>query len=300
MDPDTYCVTGATGFLGRALVARLLERHPRLQIRAVARRESDLLALQRTHPTRIGIVAGDIADTAVAIRAVQGCTGVYHLAAFKHVPLAETNPFSCVRTNIDGTVQLLRALLHEQARFLLFISTDKAAQVRGVYGATKKIGEQLVQDFATWNPLTYAVTVRYGNVWGSTGSIGETWPKRLTVGQDIRVHDPRATRFFFTLDQALDLIDDTLALRAVPSGTVVIPQMKAARIGVAARACVAVYGGGIAPDPPQLLSAENLHETLDGTVFSNQVPEYSMEEFIATFLGGLTLHDLLRRRHDAR
>src|SRR3990167_807097 len=286
---ERYLVTGASGFLGRALIRRLTDLGVR-RIVALARNAAGLQALRVIAPG-IELVVGDIADPVICARAfVGGLSGVFHLAAFKHVGLAEAHALSCVTTNVIGTLNLLcesRRLDGENAQFFAFISTDKAAQSRGVYGATKALCERLVAEFAKMDYrirpgqlTTRYFSLRYGNVWGSTGSVATLWEPILRAGGEITVTDPDATRYFFTVDDAVDLI-----LTHVGLGTdgLVIPKMQAIRMGDVAEACQRTWGRGTVR-VTELGAGESKHETLDGVTFSDAAPPFTVEAFVNKFL----------------
>ena len=134
-------ITGATGFLGKELIKRLYGNDA---IRVVSRNEGKLIELKQQYPT-IEVVTGDISDPFIAKTACNGVNEIYHLAAFKHVGLAESQPYQCTLSNTIGTINLLEAF--DGKRFLA-VSTDKAAQVAGVYGATKLLMERIITEFA--------------------------------------------------------------------------------------------------------------------------------------------------------
>ena len=141
---------------------------------------------------------------------MKGVSGVFHLAASKHVGIAEIQVRECIKTNTIGSMNVLEESLEVKPEFVLSISTDKAAQVVGVYGATKFLMERLHGQFEAVNPHTKYRIVRYGNVLYSTGSVLCKWKDLLSAGEEVIVTDGSATRFFWTVDQALDLIEDCM------------------------------------------------------------------------------------------
>lgn len=275
---DRYLVTGGSGFLGRALIRRLDEIGIR-KIVVLARNEGKLMELRSEFP-HVEIIPGDVADPVVCRRAVHGVDGIFHLAAFKHVTLAEKDPYQCVQTNIIGTNNLLVETLHMKPKFMLFVSTDKAAQVRGVYSASKLVGEQVMNQFAKMNPGTVYMAVRYGNVWRSTGSFIELWEKAAREGRRPIITDPGATRFFFKVDAAVDLVMSAIA---IGSSGLTVPKMKAVKMGVVMQAFKDAYGP-VKFDQIGLQAGENLHETIDGSEYSDTAPQYTVEEFTQEFL----------------
>lgn len=272
-----YLITGGTGFLGRALIKRLLKRYPGIDLRVVARNEGKLVELKNDHP-EVEIIPGDIADELIARKAMVGSVnGVFHLAAFKHVTMAEKHAYECVRSNIIGTLNLMELSLNERPDFFVNISTDKAAQVRGVYGATKMIGERLAAEMSALNPDTLYLTIRYGNVFRSTGSFIYKWEQAAREGREIVLTDPEATRFFFSVHDAVSLILDGVCYgKADGADGILIPRIKGVSMGVFAEAFSEISGAKVTVSGLQ--PGENKHETMDGDIFSNQVAQYTKDE----------------------
>jgi UDP-N-acetylglucosamine 4,6-dehydratase/5-epimerase len=192
-------ITGGSGFLGEQLVNRL---YMRVKITVLARDEGKLLDLKFKYPD-INIITGDVADEYTAQQACNDMDTCFHLAAFKHVGIAQVQPYECYRSNVEGTANLLK---HFKGQYFLMTSTDKAAQVTGVYGASKYIAEQLIHEHAKKQTRTKYRVVRYGNVLYSTGSVLVKWKKLIQAGEPVTITDPNATRYFWTVDQAIDLI----------------------------------------------------------------------------------------------
>jgi len=274
----TYLVTGGSGFLGEAVIERILGCGG--HVIAVARNEGNLLKLQQSQP-RIEIFSGDISDKIVVARILSSnISGIFHLAAFKHVPMAELQPRTCTLSNTIGSLNLLEESLNKNLDFIVGISTDKAAQISGVYGASKYIMEKLFQEFEQINKKTKYRIVRYGNVLYSTGSVLCKWKDLLKRGKEVIVTEPKATRYFWTLDQAVDLIFDCLenAKDAKPF----VPEMKSMSIGNLLQAMANKY---LPKDRELKLKTiglqvgENLHERVIETgKYSNEVEQFSVEE----------------------
>jgi UDP-N-acetylglucosamine 4,6-dehydratase/5-epimerase len=271
---------GGSGFLASALIPRL-QSAGAASILCVARNEGNLIKTQQQHG--VDILSGDIADPCLVSRAIDGQRIVMNLAAFKHVGLAETTSFQCVRSNVLGLITLLTEIaspMSDIPEAFLFVSTDKAAApVKGVYGATKFLGERLVQEAATSNRETQYRIVRYGNILYSTGSVLCKWKDALERGMPITITDPDATRFYWTGDQAVDLIFDCFAnaLTATPH----IGKMKSIRMGDLLLAMITKYGGGRQAKVNHigLQPGESKHEILVESGQSSQETErYTPEE----------------------
>ena len=276
----TYLVTGGAGFLGQELIARL-EAAGCTNIVTMSRNEGKLVALKEKFPF-VKIIPGDLSDPYCAEKAVQGVDAIFHLAAFKHVGLAEQNVRECVLGNVTGTSNILELTRKYPIDFILGISTDKAAQVSGVYGATKLIHERLFSDYEKINPTTKYRTVRYGNVLYSTGSVLCKWKDRLQNDEELIITDPEATRFYWTVDQAIDLIFD--CLDQAQDSKPYVPEMKSMSVGDLLEAMIRKYlPEGNVPKVKTigLQPGENLHEVIveDGPN-SSEVERFTIEEIM--------------------
>jgi len=284
---DKVVVFGGSGFLGLSLIARLIAKGHR-NILVVGRNEGALVALREKFPVA-SILVGDIVDPWIVKSAMKNAKEVYLLAAMKHVGLAETQTKSCVNSNIIGAMNVINESLETKPQVLMFISTDKAAQSNGVYGSSKKIGEKLMEEAEKINPHTKYRVIRYGNVWGSTGSIVTKWRPKLEKGEEVILTDPEASRFFWTVEEAVDLIFE--AIEKSDDASPYIPKMKAIKMGVVLEACMDVYG----QSPVKIIGlqpGENKVETTDGVVFSDQCEQFTKEEFIEKFLLPRLVDDL--------
>jgi UDP-N-acetylglucosamine 4,6-dehydratase len=268
-----YLLTGGSGFLGQELIKRL-PRDPLVTIRVLARNEGQLVKLKEEF-NNVEIVVGDVSDPFTCDKAMQGVRGVYHLAAMKHVGLAEENVKECIDTNIP--VALLEATRKHKPNFIIGISTDKAASRKGVYGTTKFLMERLFDEYAKLNPDTKYRIVRYGNVIYSTGSVLCKWRDKLKKGEEITITDPEATRFFWTVEQAVDLIFE--CLNKATDSKPYVTEMKGMKLGNLMSAMTGKYGLPKKVNIIGLQQGENLHEkiTEDGPD-SSEVEQYTVEE----------------------
>ena len=271
-----YLVTGGSGFLGTALCKRILEAGSR--VRVMSRNEGKLIELKQEYPS-VEILTGNVVDKHDVNQALIGVDGVFHLAAFKHVGMAEKQVRECIMSNTLGSLVLLEESRDLGLDFVLGISTDKAAQVSGVYGASKLLMERLFDQFAENNPNTKYRIVRYGNVLYSTGSVLCKWKKLIEEGGELIVTDPGATRFYWTVDQALDLIFD--CLRDSTDSTPYVPEMKGMSIDNLLKAMISKYADNVTPSIKVigLQPGENLHEVIVvGGLDSSQVEQYTIDE----------------------
>ncbi len=212
-------VTGAAGSIGSELCRQLLNYQPSRVI-ALDTNETglfDLLESLRTHTgiSRLRVTIGDITDAEYMERlfARQKPDIVFHAAAYKHVPLLEEHPDQAIRTNVLATHRLcLLARRHQVPRFV-FVSSDKAAEPTNVLGASKRLGEIIIQSLAQAEQgETCFCAVRFGNVIGSRGSVVPLFTKQIEQGGPVTVTDPQATRYFMTIPEACGLVIYTAAL----------------------------------------------------------------------------------------
>lgn len=275
-----YLITGASGFLGKALVNKLTSLGI-LNIRALGRDEGSLISLKQQFP-HIEIYTGDVSDSFEVKQAMSCIHGVFHLAASKHVGLAETFVRENIKTNTIGSLNIFEQSLEQNLDFILSVSTDKAAQVSGVYGATKLLMERLSSQYEKLNPDCKYRVVRYGNVLYSTGSVLCKWRDLISQGKEITITEPTATRFFWTVDQAIDLIMECLE-KAVDSKPF-CPSMKSISISNLLQAMIAKYSKNDNPiiiNTIGLQPGENLHEkVLDSGPYSNEVEEFTVDEIM--------------------
>lgn len=274
-----YLVTGATGFLGELLVERIVGMGG--IVRALSRNEGKLIQIKQKFPS-LQIYSGDISDRFEVKQACDGVSGIFHLAASKHVGLAEKFPRECTKTNVIGSLNILEESLENSFDFVIGISTDKAAQVSGVYGASKLLMERLFSQFERLNKKTVYRVVRYGNVLYSTGSVLCKWKNLLSEGKEVIVTDPTATRFFWTREQAVDLIFS--CLQKSLSSDPWVPEMKSMSIGDLLTAMAEKY---LPPNAKLkikyigLQQGENLHEKiLEEGPSSDQAKRFTIEEIL--------------------
>jgi UDP-N-acetylglucosamine 4,6-dehydratase/UDP-glucose 4-epimerase len=272
-------VTGGSGFLGVPLVQRLISQGARVRI--LARDEGKLIEVKTQFP-QVEIFTGDISDAFEIRQAMHGVNAVFHLAASKHVGIAETQVRECIKSNTIGSLNILQQTLDQPIDFVIGISTDKAAQVAGVYGASKLLMERLFAQFERINTGTHYRIVRYGNVLYSTGSVLCKWKQLLQENKEVVVTDSSATRFFWTVDQALDLIFD--CLNNATASSPYVPDMKSICIEDLLEAMAIKYlptDGTLKVRSIGLQPGENLHEKiLETGPTSDECEKYTISEIL--------------------
>ena len=131
---------------------------------------------------------------------------VFHAAAYKHVPMQEKFPWEAIKTNVNGSSNISEISLKYQVEKFVFVSTDKAVKPTNVMGATKRLAEILMQYYNSKNEVTDFVTVRFGNVLGSSGSVIPIFQEQIKNGGPITITDPEMTRYFMSISEASQLI----------------------------------------------------------------------------------------------
>ena len=224
-------ITGGTGSLGTALTARLLKTDVDI-IRIFSRDELKQSQMKsQFNNDRLRFLIGDVRDKERLEKAVEDVNIVIHTAALKQVPVIEYNPFEAIKTNVQGSQNLVEACLNKNVEFALAIGTDKAVSPFNTYGATKLLMERLFvsANYYKGSHKTKFSCVRYGNVLGSRGSILPTFIEQIISGKKITITDPNMTRFNITIDQALDLI--FRVIKNGHGGDVHVPKLDAYRVG---------------------------------------------------------------------
>lgn len=255
-----YLVTGGTGSLGTALAKHLLAQGHR--VRAFARNEHSHEKLEATIPAEdrplLSCLVGDVTAANRLELAMDGCDYLIHAAAAKVIPLCEYSPVEAIRTNIDGTINAaLAAIKNAGVKRAVFVSTDKACSPSTLYGATKLCGERLWLQSNRYCPTSQKfVAVRYGNVFGSAGSVIHAWLAQVAEGKRLTVTDPNATRFHLRMNDAVTLVLRTLHL-ATP-GDLWVPKLQTFRLSDLANA----VDPGSPFDVSGLRAGEKLHESM--------------------------------------
>jgi UDP-N-acetylglucosamine 4,6-dehydratase/5-epimerase len=224
-------ITGGTGFLGRALINKLLKYNPQ-SIRILSRDEVKHHNVQEIFKNneKLRHFLGDVRDYPRLLKAIRGTDIVIHAAALKRVDMIEYNVEEVIKTNILGSLNVIRACLEDNVEKAIFISTDKACSPINTYGACKFVGERIFTEsnYNKGNARTIFTVVRYGNVLESTGSVIPSFIKKIKNKENIPLTDRRMTRFIITQEQAVSLI--LKAIRHGVGGEVFIPKLPSMRI----------------------------------------------------------------------
>ena len=256
----TVLLTGGTGSFGQRMAARLW-RMGAGRVVVYSRDELKQHEMRQRHPDGPGSPAryfiGDIRDRDRLMMALRGVDVVIHAAALKQVVASEYNPFEAIKTNVLGAQNLIEAAIERGVQKVIALSTDKAVNPVNLYGATKLCAEKLFQSGNAYagGGVTRFSVVRYGNVVGSRGSVVPFFRAKRETGK-IPITDPRMTRFWITLDEAVDLV--LRALETMRGGEIYVPKIPSIRVVDLAEA----IAPGCRQEIVGIRPGEKLHETL--------------------------------------
>lgn len=263
LDGSAILITGGTGSFGRAFVHTVLERYDVRRIVIFSRDEFKQYEMEQEIPaekrSKVRFFIGDVRDRDRLEMALRDIDYVIHAAALKHVPAAEYNPFECIRTNVIGAENVVRASIAAGVKRVVALSTDKAANPVNLYGASKLAADKIfvaAHNFRGHSPITFSV-VRYGNVIGSRGSVVPFFQKLIAEkAESLPITDERMTRYWITLDKGVDFVLN--CLQTMYGGEIFVPKLPSMRIVELART--------MAPHLPLrhvgIRPGEKLHETL--------------------------------------
>lgn len=260
LENSTILITGGTGSFGQTFVPMVLKKYSPKKVIIFSRDEMKQWEMAKSFhgDERVRFFIGDVRDRNRLYRALDGVDYVVHAAATKIVPTAEYNPFECVKTNINGAMNVIDACIDNKVKRVVALSTDKASSPINLYGATKLASDKLFiagNAYSGEHPTRFSV-VRYGNVMGSRGSV---IPFFFNLKDDsIPITDTRMTRFMITLEEGVGLVFH--AFEDMIGGEIYvkkIPSMKVTDLGAAICPSSTQHVVGIRP-------GEKLHEQMIG------------------------------------
>ena len=278
LNGKSVLITGGTGSLGKALVDEIFSSSPEIKRLVIySRDEQKQFQMAQEYPEvkypAIRYFIGDVRDYERLERAMESIDYVIHAAAMKHVPIAEYNPDECVKTNIIGAQNVIKACLKSNSiKSVVALSTDKACSPINLYGATKLASDKL---FVAANNITGSANkrfsvVRYGNVMGSNGSVIPFFLNKKAENQ-LPVTDKRMTRFNITLNEGVHMV--LFALENCMGGEILVPKIPSYKILDVAKAVsedAEIVVVGIRP-------GEKLHEEMIS--YSDSFNTYSNEDY---------------------
>ncbi len=269
---STILITGGTGSFGSRFIPMTLEKYNPRRIIIYSRDEMkqwEMAKVYGDHPA-VRFFIGDVRDRERLYRAMDGVDLVVHAAATKIVPTAEYNPFECVKTNVNGAMNVIDACIDKGIKRCVALSTDKASSPVNLYGATKLASDKLFvagNSYAGSNDCRFAV-VRYGNVMGSRGSVIPFFMS-LKDGKKLPITDPRMTRFMISLEQGVELVWQ--AFEDMVGGEIYVKKIPSMVITDIAKSVV--------PDAEQeiigIRPGEKLHEQMIGPEDAPHTYEYN-------------------------
>ena len=227
LDNKVVLVTGGTGSFGKAFIKRILTDFSPKKVIIFSRDELKQFEMQYEIPNEgnVRYFIGDIRDRDRLSRAFNGVNVIIHAAAMKQVEASEYNPFEAVQTNIIGAENIISEAISNKVERVIALSTDKAASPLNLYGATKLCSEKLfiaANNYVDEQTPTLFSVVRYGNVVGSRGSVIPFFLKQRAEGK-LPITDPRMTRFWITLPDAVEFVLRTL--QDTKGGEIFIPKL---------------------------------------------------------------------------
>lgn len=261
LNNSSILITGGTGSFGNTFIPMTLEQYNPKNIIVYSRDEMKQwdMSQKYTSDKRVKFVIGDVRDKDRLARALDGIDFVVHAAATKIVPTAEYNPFECIKTNINGAMNLIDACIDSGVKRVVALSTDKASNPINLYGATKLASDKLfvaANSYADTNQTTFSV-VRYGNVMGSRGSVIPFFSSLANTGE-LPITDQRMTRFMITLEEGVKLV--WKAFDDMHGGEIYVKKIPSMTIGDIAKA--------VAPEAKQRIigirPGEKIHEQMIG------------------------------------
>ena len=200
-------VSGATGSWGQTLITMLLNKYNVKEIVCFSRGELQQVLMKRKfNNPKLKFVIGDIRDYNAVKIATRQTDYIFHLAALKHVPVCEENVQETIKTNIEGTTNIVNAAIENRVRKVIDVSSDKAVEPINLYGMTKAVGEKIIVQANDLTDYTKFVCIRGGNVMGSSGSVIPFFIEQIKAGGPITLTDNQMTRFFLTLEEAIQLL----------------------------------------------------------------------------------------------
>ena len=270
---SSILITGGTGSFGQNFVPLTLKKYNPKRLIILSRDEMKQWEMAKifNNDPRVRFFIGDIRDKERLHRALHNIDFVVHAAATKIVPTAEYNPFECIKTNVNGAMNLIDACIDQNVKKIVALSTDKASSPINLYGATKLASDKLFiasnSSYAGGHKTSFSI-VRYGNVMGSRGSVIPFFMSLKDQGE-LPITDERMTRFMISLDQSVNLVWH--AFEDMVGGEVYvkkIPSMKVIDIAkvIAPNAKHKIIG---------IRPGEKLHEEMISNDDSNSTYEYT-------------------------
>lgn len=257
----TLLITGGTGSFGTAVLNRFLHTDHFKEIRIFSRdekKQDDMRNLYKND--KIKYYIGDVRDHSSVEPATRGVDYVFHAAALKQVPSCEFFPMQAVKTNVEGTQNVIEAAVKNDVKKVICLSTDKAAYPINAMGISKAMMEKVAVAASRNAGETVVCLTRYGNVMASRGSVIPLFVKQIKSGQQLTITDPKMTRFLMSLEEAVDLV--LFAFEHGNPGDLFVNKAPAGTIGDLAQALKELYKADNEVKIIGTRHGEKLYETL--------------------------------------
>ena len=265
-------ITGATGFIGGHLLKELVNTDNEIIVTGRNHKRLDLLS---KNLDTIKVLYGDLSNSNFVKKIFSSeYDEIFHLAGYKYVNLSEKNVLESINSNLISTIRILENIRRCNSNVKLsLVSSDKTAQVKGVYSATKFLSEKLVEEYKKFIPEVY--NLKLSNIFCSPGSVGEIWKKSIIQNKPITVSDYSSTRFFSNVDDVISsLINPNVKLK-----------IKSLEMKTLIKAIISKYNKNYDLNKIQIIGLgvyENLHEfNENGNCSSADFIKYSLEETIS-------------------
>jgi UDP-N-acetylglucosamine 4,6-dehydratase len=219
-------IVGGTGTLGKELLRQIIQRDPSADLVCLSRDELKQQEARAEFPS-VRFLLGDVRDRPAVRAALRGAETVFHLAAIKHVDVAQRNPLEAVKTNFLGTVNVAKEAMDLGIPHVVFSNTDKAVLPITTYGYTKALAQDYLFSLNGQTKTRYVV-FNWGNIIASRGSVIPVFSRTLTEQKKVFVTDKRMSRFWLTIEQAAQFMLESY--RFAPLDRAMIPPVKAARV----------------------------------------------------------------------
>jgi UDP-N-acetylglucosamine 4,6-dehydratase len=271
-----YVILGGTGTLGREIVRQLTAKRADAKITVFSRDEAKQQDMRKAFP-KVRYILGDIRDKASVLKAMEGATTVFHVAALKHLDVIEDNVSEAIRTNITGTINAAEAAIEAKVPRFVFSSTDKAVDPANVYGHTKAIGERYLLRLNSIQDHTRFSVFRWANVVGFRGSVLHYFAQTLREKNEASITDAAMTRYWIRIEDAVKFMLGNYG--HAPLGAPMIPPMKAASVvRLADSVARAVGAAGYTLNMVGVRAGEKIHEAISPGQTSDKAPQYEDHE----------------------
>jgi len=261
---SSYLITGGTGSFGSTMVRHLLDKADHIRIFSRDEAKQDAMRHQFKNK-KLEFIVGDTRDPIAAKQASKGIDYVFQAAALKQVPSCEMFPLEAVKTNVDGTANIIRGAIENGVKSLVCLSTDKAVYPINAMGISKAMMEKVALSFANQSDTTISVT-RYGNVMYSRGSVLPLWVGQIQSGEPVTITDQDMTRFLMTLEDSVDLVMH--AFTNATSGDLFVRKAPATTMIRLAEALMKILGKRV---PIQILGARHGEKKFESLLSSEDM-----------------------------